>query len=236
MSSQDSELDWLIQTNIHATIDQLVHILKECNNCLNNQTATQYSLVPIGQNQLDTVKVNLNLDGYKITNSDIGIKLTSKHPVHTIRTCIKETPWRLFQVQDAINHLSKAIDLLTGTKEFQTEEEVSYFIDQIMDSLLRGRSSLMMPRKSSIEVLQHSQNMQSISPALPLDFSISFYFQASSLICSVYQLTQSNGRNQVKAEYQAEAVVPYMGDVLVFFSLGLQTCQQFKDKLQTLTS
>ena len=94
----------------------------------------------------------------------------------------------------------------------------------------------MIPRKNSIEELQHSQNMQSISPTLPLDFSISFYIQAHNLICSVYQLSQINNRALVKAEYSAEVVIPYLSDVLVFFSLSLQACQQFKDKLQTLTS
>lgn len=236
MSAQNDELQWLLQNDIHTTIDNLLQILNECSVSINNQAPAQHSLLYTSQNQLDTVKINLTLDGFKITNSDINIKLTSRHPVHTIRTCIKDTPWRLYQIQDASNHLSIAIDLLSAQNKFESAEEASHFINQVMNCLLKGRSSLMIPRKSSIEELQHSQNMQSISPALPLDFTISFYIQAHNLICSVYQLSQSNNRPQVKNEYQAETGIPCLSDVLVFFSLGLQTCQQFKDKLLTLTT
>lgn len=234
MSAQNVELEWLLQTDIHTTIGHLLQILTDCASTLNNQAPAQHSLLYTSPNQLDTVKVNLNLEGFKIINSDINIKLTSRHPVHTIRTCIKDTPWRLFQIQDASNHLSNAIDLLSEHSRFEYAEEASRFINQVMNSLLKARNSLMVPRKSSIEELQHSQNMQSICPALPLDFSISFYIQAHNLICSVYQLSQSNNRAQVKAEYHAEMGLPHLSDVLVFFSLGLQMCQQFKDKLQTL--
>jgi len=236
MKDEKFELDWLLKNDVHTTFEQLLQILTDCSSSMESQAPTQLNLSYGGVNNLDIVRVGLTLDKFKIINSDINIKLSSKHPVHTIRTCIKDTPWRLFQIQDSANHLSAAIDLLSRPNQFESAEELSYFIDQVMNCLLRGKSSLMIPKTSSIEELQHSQNMQSIIPALPLDFSISFYIQAHNLICSVYQLTQVNNRPQIKAEYQAEAGIPYLSDVLVFFSLGLQICQQFKDKLLTLTT
>lgn len=239
------EFKWLLECDVRTTIAQLTKILTDCSASITNEPK-QYDLIYTNQNHLDVVKVNANLEGYKITSADINIKLSSKHPIQTIKTCIKETQshpfcWRLHQVQDAINHLSNALDFLTETPlrmgpnnehDFQSAEEVLQLFNDVMNSLQKGRISLLIPKKILIEELQHSQNMQSISPALPLDYSISFYVQAPNLICSVYQLAQNNNRPQMKAEFQAEVAIPYLSEMLVLFNLGLQMCQQLKDKIQ----
>lgn len=244
--ADEAEFDWLLNVDVRATIAQLIHVLTECSAGIST-TPTQYNLFYCSQNQLDVIKVNTTLEGYKITNADINIKLSSRHPMQTIKTCVKETAtnpfcWRLYQIQDAANHLSNAIDLLTSTPlrmgpdnkhDFKSAEEVLQLINDVMNCLQKSRSSLLIPKKRSIEELQHSQNMQAISPALPLDYSISFYVQAHNLVCSVYHLSHNNNRPQIKSEYQAELSIPFLSEVLVFLSLGLQTCQQLKDKLQT---
>lgn len=257
-STDEAEFHWLLKIDVGATLAQLTQILTECLSGITS-TPKQYNLFYCSQNQLDIIKINTTLEGYKITQADINIKLTSKHPMQTIKTCIKETPnnpfcWRLHQIQDAINHLTLAIDLLTSNSlivtpnsqtesthdinpkrsyDFRSSEEVLQLINDVMNCLQKSRSSLLIPKKRTIEELQHSQNMQSIKPALPLDYSISFYIQAHNLVCSVYQLAQNSTGSQIKAEYQAELSLPFLSEVLVFLSLGLQTCQQIKDKLQT---
>lgn len=244
-AQEKAEFDWLLQVDVDATITQLVQILTDCSSAFSN-TPKNYNLFYSNQNQLDAIRANLTLEGYRITNADINIKLSSRHPSQTIRTCIKESPtnpfcWRLHQIQDAMNHLSNAIDLLTSTPlrigpnnkhDFRTSEEVLQLMNDVMNRLQKSRTSLLIPRRVVIEELQHSQNMQSIRPALPLDFSISFYTQAHNLFCSVYQLIQGPNGPTVKAEYQAEVSLPNISEVLVSLSLGLQTCQQLKDKLQ----
>lgn len=235
-----AEFEWLLKEDVTNTLARLTQILADCSASV-NQTPTNYNLVHSSLNQHDFVKVNLQLEGYKITCADINIRLASKHPIQTIKTCIKETPtnpfcWRLHQIQDAQNHLSNAIDLvsLTKGKKFETAEEVLFLIDNVMYSIQRSRSSLLIPNKILIEELQHSQNMQAISPALPLDYSISFYVHSQNLVCSVYHLAHVNNRPQVKAEFQAEAPIGFLPEMLVLLSLAMQTCQQLKDKIQTL--
>lgn len=246
-STHDAEYEWLLNVDVGSTLSQLTQILTECSNVITT-TPKNYNLFYCSQNQLDVIKVNTTLEEYKITSADISIRLSSKHPIQTIKTCIKETStnpfcWRLHQIQDTINHLSNAIDLLNTSShknaneskyDFKSSDEVLQLINDVMNSLQKSRSSLLIPKKRTIEELQHSQNMQSIKPALPLDFSISFYIQAHNLVCSVYQLTQGTGTQQIRAEYQAELSLPFLSEVLVFLSLGLQTCQQIKDKIQTL--
>lgn len=254
-SADEAEFDWLLRVDVGSTLAQLTQILTECSSGITT-SPKQYNLFYCSQNQLDVIKINTTVEGYKITQADINIKLSSKHPMQTIKTCIKETPnnpfcWRLHQVQDAMNHLTLAIDLLTSTQlklknqnssddnngkkiyDFRSSEEVLQLINDVMNCLQKSRSSLLIPKKRTIEELQHCQNMQSIKPSLPLDYSISFYIQAHNLVCSVYQLTQSSNGPQIRAEYQAELSLPFLSEVLVFLSLGLQTCQQIKDKLQT---
>lgn len=247
-SSEEAEFEWLLNVDVESTLTQLKQILHECSSGMVT-TPKQYNLFYCSQNQLDVIKVNATIEGYKITDADINIKLASKHPIQTIKTCVRETPsnpfcWRLHQIQDAINHLSNAQDLLTSTPlrmsadnkhEFKSADEVLQLVNDVMSCLQKSRSSLLIPKKRTIEELQLSQNMQSIRPALPIDFSISFYIQAHSLVCSVYQLTRDNNRPQIKAEYQAELSLPFLSEVLVFLSLGLQTCQQLKDKLLTFS-
>lgn len=242
---EKEEFDWLLKVDVEATISQLIQILEDCTSTF-SVAPRSYNLFYSSHNQLDTIKSNITLEGCRITNADINIKLSSRHPSQTIRTCIKETPnnpfcWRLYQIQDAMNHLSNALYILKNTPlrmgpgfkhDFQTSEEVLQIIGDVMNCLQKSRSSLLIPRKLVVEELQHSQNMQSIRPALPIDFSISFYILAHNLICSVYQLSQNANGPLVKAEYQAEVSLPFLSEVLVFLSLGLQTCQQLKDKLQ----
>jgi hypothetical protein len=248
-----NELEWLLKVDIRTSIEHLSQILADCAVAIvSNNTPTQYSLS--SQGQLESIKANATIEGNRITNADVNVKLSSKHPVPVLKTCIQETPnnpfcWRLYQIQDASNHLNNAIDLLKvfvpdllktdneaghAQADFELAEEMLQLINNVMNSLQKSRSSLLAPKKSSVEELQHCQNMQSISPALPLDYTISFYIQANNLVCSVYHLSQSNNRAQVKNEYQAEVSIPFLSDVLVSLGLALQVCQQMLDKIQTL--
>ena len=121
----NKELEWLLKEDIGNSLLQLKQILIECskrfqmpsseNECI--VKPSQYNLFYCAQNQVDSIKIKTKLDGFKLTNADISIKLGSKHPMQTIKTCINECaehsfPWRLHQIQDAANHLSYAIDIL----------------------------------------------------------------------------------------------------------------------------
>lgn len=240
----EAEFEWLLKVDIGSTLTQLLQILNECSVSITATSPKQYHLFYSSQNHQDVIKINTTLDGFKITDADINIKLSSKHPIQTIKTCIKESPnnpfcWRLHQIQDAANHLGIAMDLLEASKsgldnnnyDFDSSDMVLQLINDVMNCLQKSRSSLLIPKKRTIEELQQSQNMQSIRPALPLDFSISFYIQSNNLVCSVYHLLQNSNGPQIRAEYQAEIPLPFLSETLVFLSLGLQMCQQIKDKL-----
>lgn len=78
--------------------------------------------------------------------------------------------------------------------------------------------------------LMRSLNMKSLNPNLSEDLAISFYIQSHKLIFAIYQLTNNHGTMKYDSTH-AESTVPWLNEVLVFFTVGLQLCQQLKDKV-----
>lgn len=76
---------------------------------------------------------------------------------------------------------------------------------------------------------------KSLSPNLPEDLAISFYLQSHKLIFAVYQLTNIQGTMKFDSCH-AEFSVPWLNEVLVLFTVGLQLCQQLKDKVSLVCS
>lgn len=94
---------------------------------------------------------------------------------------------------------------------------------------------MIVPRKKSMDDLLKSRNMKSLSPGLSEDLAISFYIQSHKLIFAIYQLTNNHGLMKYESTH-AECSVPWLNEVLLFFTVGLQLCQQLKDKVTiTLT-
>jgi hypothetical protein len=71
---------------------------------------------------------------------------------------------------------------------------------------------------------------KSLNPNLSEDLAISFYIQSHKLIFAIYQLTNNHGTMKYDSTH-AESSVPWLNEVLVFFTVGLQLCQQLKDKV-----
>jgi len=69
-----------------------------------------------------------------------------------------------------------------------------------------------------------------LAPPLPSDIAVSFYIQSHKLIFAVYQVTMVHGALKFDTS-QAECSVPWLNEVLVLLTVGLQTCQQLKDKV-----
>ncbi|KFM70671.1 Protein rogdi, partial [Stegodyphus mimosarum] len=78
-----------------------------------------------------------------------------------------------------------------------------------MGCLLRGRACLLIPKKRTINELQHSRNMKSLQPPLPGDLAISFYVQSHKLVFAVYHILSKEAQGPLKFDvFQAESSVP----------------------------
>lgn len=80
-----------------------------------------------------------------------------------MRTSIQsEHPWKLQQIQDAANHLQQAIAHIDNVDRhylFKTSDEVMHVLGNILGCLQRSRTSLIVPRKKTIDDLIKSRNM-----------------------------------------------------------------------------
>lgn len=80
-----------------------------------------------------------------------------------MRTSIQsEHPWKLQQIQDAANHLQQGIAHIDNVDRhylFKTSDEVMHVLGNILGCLQRSRTSLIVPRKKTIDDLIKSRNM-----------------------------------------------------------------------------
>ncbi|XP_055703108.1 protein rogdi isoform X1 [Phlebotomus papatasi] len=236
------EFEWILHEEVHAVLKQLHSILVECARrfpvpLYDNEGKKQDKFVlTVPQDQLKCV---VTLTGDAITHADISFKVQRQQQSHqNQRTSInQDSPWKLQQVQDAANHLQQAINHIDNVDDsytFKTSDEVLHVLGNILGALQRGRTSLVIPKKKSIDELMKSRNMKSLSPNLPEDLAISFYLQSHKLIFAVYQLTNIQGTMKFDS-YQGECSVPWLNEVLVLFTVSLQLCQQLKDKISVFS-
>ncbi|XP_067012981.2 protein rogdi isoform X2 [Anabrus simplex] len=231
------EFEWVLHEEVHAVLNQLHTILVECARrfpvplCGNDgpQKQDKFVLTALPEQ----IKCIVTLTGDSISYADINFKVQRQQNVAYRTTIQNENPWKLQQVQDAGNHLQQALVHIENVDKdyvFKSSEEVLHVLGCVLGSLQRGRSSLIIPRKRTIDDLMRSRNMKSLSPALPEDLAISFYIQSHKLVFALYQL--SNVHGQMKFDtHQAECSVPWLNEVLVLFTVALQLCQQLKDKI-----
>lgn len=105
------------------------------------------------------------------------------------------------------------------------------WLTTIMGCLQRGRASLIIPKKRTIEEILGSRNMKSLQPPLPSDIAASFYVQSHKLVFAVYHIHKDSHGQPKFDVFHAEASVPWLSEVLVLFTIALQLCQQLKDKV-----
>nr|CAD7408990.1 unnamed protein product [Timema poppensis] len=219
------EFEWVLHKEVHAVLGQLHLILLEC--------ARRFPVPLFGNDNPQKTDKFVLSSPPDLKCIDINFRIQrQQHVLH--RTCIQsENPWKLQQIQDAGNHLQQAIRHIENIDKeymFKSSDEVLHFLGNILSCLQRGRTSLIVPRKKTIDDLMKSRNMKTLTPALPEDLAVSFYIQSHKLMFALYQLTNVHGTMKFD-HHSIECSVPWLNEVLVLFTVGLQLCQQLKDKI-----
>ncbi|KAL3244344.1 hypothetical protein MRX96_018961 [Rhipicephalus microplus] len=240
-----AEFEWILQEEVNIVLQQLQDIMLECSKRFPHSFSDQENLVKTDKLILNStsststpeqIKVLATMSGDSISHADIALRIP-KHPGTTLRTIVQnDCQWKLQQVQDAGNNLMTALQLLTppppSTKfEFKSAEEVTQLMTTVMGCLQRGRASLIIPKKRTIDEILGSRNMKSLQPPLPQDLGASFYVQSHKLIFAVYYVHKDSHGQPKFDVFQAETSVPWLSEVLVLFTIALQLCQQLKDKV-----
>ncbi|XP_012587511.1 PREDICTED: protein rogdi homolog isoform X3 [Condylura cristata] len=147
----------------------------------------------------------------------------------------EDKQWKLQQViQDARNHVSQAIYLLTSRGEgyqFRTGAEVLKLMDAVMLQLSRARNRLTTPATLTLpEIAASGLTLQPNSTK-------NFRPAGGAVLHSPGAMFEwGSQRLEVSHVHKVECVVPWLNDALVFFTVSLQLCQQLKDKIAVFSS
>jgi len=205
VASLQREFDWVLDTEVDNVTKQLKAAVTECANKfpikvgdLNSEKSDHPSSDKFVLSSGDQVKVIVTLTGDAISGADINLKLPRPHTKDAYHntTVRDDLPWKLQQVQDAANHLqlvSEQLATLPDQHLFGSADEVHHFLNNIMESLLRARQALVVPKKRTLEELVNSKNVKSLVPPLPREVAVSFYLQSWKLIFAVYHMVTDKG-------------------------------------------
>lgn len=265
----EEEFRWLLHDEVHAVLRQLQDILKEAS--LRFTLPGSGSEGPAKQENFilsscgtDQVKGVLTLQGDALSQADVNLKVPRNSQL--LHFAFREDKqWKLQQIQDARNHVSQAIYLLTSRDEsyqFRTGAEVLKLMDAVMLQLTRARNRLTTPAALTLPEIAMSGLTRMFAPALPSDLLVNVYINLNKLCLTVYQLhtlQPSSTKNfrpaggavlhspgamfewgpqrlEVSHVHKVECVIPWLNDALVFFTVSLQLCQQLKDKISVFSS
>ncbi|XP_013420754.1 protein rogdi isoform X2 [Lingula anatina] len=244
LRQMETEAQWILKEEVHSVLEEVEGVLLEC--------CRRFTL-KIGSNNLvkpdkfilssptgsPNMKCVITLMGDSICEADLQVKV-HRHQTQIFKTGIQpDEPWKLQQIQDAGNHLAEALHTVKEhgrEHQFKSGEEVTILLDSIMKSLNTGRTCLVLPKKKTLDELLNNRNMHCFKPPLPSEVSVSFYVHAQKLEMAVYQLQhgQPGQKVEIVSRYQGECQVPWLNDVIVLFTLALQSCQQLKDKISII--
>jgi len=92
----------------------------------------------------------------------VNFKIQRQQNVNMRTSIQSEHPWKLQQIQDAANHLQQGIAHIDNVDRhylFKTSDEVMHVLGNILGCLQRSRTTLIVPRKKTIDDLIKSRNM-----------------------------------------------------------------------------
>uniref|UniRef100_A0A2K6MK23 Protein rogdi homolog n=1 Tax=Rhinopithecus bieti TaxID=61621 RepID=A0A2K6MK23_RHIBE len=188
----EEEFRWLLHDEVHAVLKQLQDILKEASlrftltGSGTEGPAKQENFI-LGSCGTDQVKGVLTLQGMP---SDVNLKMPRNNQL--LHFAFREDKqWKLQQIQDARNHVSQAIYLLTSRDEsyqFKTGAEVLKLMDAVMLQLTRARNRLTTPATLTLPEIAASGLTRMFAPALPSDLLVNVYINLNKLCLTVYQL------------------------------------------------
>ncbi|XP_058426102.1 protein rogdi homolog isoform X2 [Diceros bicornis minor] len=191
----EEEFRWLLHDEVHAVLRQLQDILKEASlrftlpGSGTEGPAKQENYI-LGSCGTDQVKGVLTLQGDALSQADVNLKMPRNNQL--LHFAFREDKqWKLQQIQDARNHVSQALYLLTNRDEsyqFRTGAEVLKLMDAVMLQLTRARNRLTTPATLTLPEIAASGLTRMFAPALPSDLLVNVYINLNKLCLTVYQL------------------------------------------------
>lgn len=171
----------------------------------------------------------------------------------------EDKQWKLQQIQDAMNHLKHAADILISftisQKKSSTpycKERVAHVLDTVSSNLKSCRIRLFSPSKLSLKAMMNNAILRMFTPPLPQDTLVNLYVLEDRLVLMYYKLRQvpvtagtSAGnpatgavvdhghlRYEVAAIHKAESIIPWLSRILYATEISLQMSSNLKNKIE----
>ncbi|KAM7438093.1 hypothetical protein ABFA07_012397 [Porites harrisoni] len=263
------EFEWLLREHVPKVLAQLGSILQECSKCLKLSSIPPKG--PTGEIQgeiktqdyfmlstpnSDMLKGYVAVEGENISKADLKFKLP-KVSSSGFRVFVRERlPWKLKQIQDAINYLQLAIDKVQETKancNFSSGQEIGKVVDEITSFLTKGKTRLSLPERTPVLDMLTSGDQRVFKPGMPDDVVAYFCLNGDKLVLSVYTLTtlpvppqnikppqdndpvgqtfEFNGKwMEITSHLEVDCSIPRLSDSVLLIGAALRLCQQLKDK------
>lgn len=238
-----AEYDWLLKYEVTKVFNDLTETITQAckrfplhfNPGDTNLVKPERFLLSSPKSASQSVKCMLTLMGDSICEGDLTLKIHKQQSAPIKANIYPDQPWKIQQIQDAGNYLLQARAILDSHNDvsvLSSGNQILDILDRLISSLISGRSSLIVPKKRSLEELLKNQNMKAFKPSLPNDTIVSFYVQAQKLVLGVYHLYVNQSQKlDIGARFQAECLVPWLNEALAYFTISLQLCQQLRAKI-----
>ncbi|XP_031557362.1 protein rogdi homolog [Actinia tenebrosa] len=262
------EFDWLLREHVPKVLRHMDAILQEClmwlqfssvstSNKGQGDPPKPQDYFMLSTPNADLLKGYIAIEGEDISKADIKFRLP-KVSNSGFRVFIRDShPWRLQQIQDAINYLqlcTEKVEEMKNMNNYSSGREVSKIIDDIANCLTKGKNCLMVPKKMPVLDIINSSNQKSFKPSLPEDVASNFYINCDKLVLSVFTLItlpvppqnpkqvmegdqvghtfEHNSKwMEINSHFEVDCSIPRLKDSVVLFTAALQICQQLKDKI-----
>ncbi|XP_067929875.1 protein rogdi-like [Watersipora subatra] len=244
------EFRWILEQESLRALQNVKEILVECsrrfplhltleNRGIDNLVKPDKFIISnVFESGQTNIKGMVTLLGDNICDADVNLRIPAvkgQHGAGLMRTIIQpDNCWKLQQLQDAGNFLSKALVEVNRRLDmggFTSGKEAVSLLNTLISSLNEARMSIVVPKRKTIEELRRSINTKSLNPPLPAEVAVSFYVHATKLVFALYHVSHSSRKLEITDRFQAEVSVPWFSDVIVMFTAALQHCQQLKDKV-----
>lgn len=186
----------ILQREVQAVMSQLCNLLSSSISLFNSPCA-KYNL-----ESCDSTSSACGIKGHVVLQEDTlcSMELMVKPTKTTglIKSIFREDKqWKLQQIQDAINHLKIALNMISAFSDPKRNAAASYskgFVIDILGNILQCinmcRNRLFSPCKLSLESLVSSGIVKMFTPALPGDNIVNFFILEDSLVITHYTVQQ----------------------------------------------
>ncbi|VDM58609.1 unnamed protein product [Angiostrongylus costaricensis] len=188
-----------------------------------------------GKHGGDALKANVTLLGDNVIQAEVAIRHPKASGGMFRAIAQPDVQWKLQQLQDLGNHITRASKLLfeADRRLFELSQSEQFTLESgelvlsaakaARTEISAARNAIVLPRRKSLLELSQFPPTRRFNPALPQDQLLSFYISSCRLVCASYHMTpkQSALQGLSMTITIAECHLPYLEEVLQQLDLAM---------------